>query len=141
MIKIDWTIVLQVANFFILIGVLQRVFFRPMRAVMEQRRKTWEGMQQQADNLMHRLEEKMDRDRQRVQEVRIMLEEERAAVRRELAVETARRLQTAEKRAAQLLQEVREQIRQEKDRTRACLQEQTEVLVEGIVRKVIGRSF
>ncbi len=141
MIKIDWTILLQVANFFLLIGALQRFFFRPLRTAMQQRREAWEEQQQKADSLDRRLEERMESDRQRLQELRLLLDQERATVRRELAAETERRLRETEERAALQLEELREQIRQEKDRALAYLQDQTEDLAEGIVRKVIGRPL
>ena len=87
MISIDFTIVIQFINFFLLIFLLNLVLFRPLRKLLEERRATIEGGHGRAQELESQIEEKMARYQERLQEARSKGAQERATMRGEAQAE------------------------------------------------------
>ena len=81
MINIDVTILIQFLNFLILMAVLNYLLFRPLRAIMQQRKETIEGSNQTAKDLEGAIEEKMTRYQDQLQEAKLKGSQERAAMR------------------------------------------------------------
>ena len=61
MISLDWTLILQFANFLILLIILNKLLYRPLLKVLAERRATIDGSHQKAESLQSEIEAKMAR--------------------------------------------------------------------------------
>ncbi len=80
MIELNWTLLLQFANFVVLLLVLNFLFYRPLRRLMQERQQAMEGSYQRARDLEGRISEKMADYQQRLQEAKLKGNQEREGV-------------------------------------------------------------
>ena len=57
MIDIDYSVFIQMGNFLLLLVLLNLVLYRPLRAMLKERRERMEGLAAEADSLRQKLEE------------------------------------------------------------------------------------
>lgn len=141
MIKLDWTLFLQFANFMILLVVLNVLLYKPLRAILAARKATIEGDLAKARAMDEQIKTQMAEYEAKLQEARQRGSQERMALRQAALTEEGRLLGTANEKASQRLQALKEQVAGEADAARQGLRSETEVLARQIAGKVLGRSF
>lgn len=141
MIKVDWTILLQAANFFILMGALHLILFRPLSNIMQRRREEIDGNLQQAGALEDRLNERLTAYQQQLQQAKNEIADERKQFRQELAEEQTRLLGAANEEAAAELQSIKDRVTEEKQQALVELQGKAAPLAAQIAQKVVGRAL
>ena len=124
MIKVDWTILLQAANFFILLGAMHLILYRPLGRVMQRRRDEIDGNLEQAGALEGRLEERLTAYQQQMQQAKAEVASERKFFRQDLAGEEAGLLSAANEQAAAELHAIKERVAKEKELALAELKNQ-----------------
>jgi len=138
--QIDWwTLALQAVNFLVLVWLLWRFLYRPVREVIEKRKELAEQAFAEADR--HKLE--ADAARQRFEEDRAALAQERQEllkkIHEELEAERHKVLEEAREKADELLQAAGESIAQERKAALTELREQVTALAvelaSGLLRK------
>lgn len=140
MIELDWTLLLQAANFLILLLVLHLMLYRPILDILRRRRETIDGSLQRAKDLESQTAEKMARYQERLQEAKQKGSQEKMKLRQEAAAEEARMLSEAHENASEQLQTIKSRIASEADRARQTLKSETEALAAQIASKVLGRA-
>jgi len=140
-ISIDFTIVIQFINFFLLIFLLNLILYRPLRKMLEERRATIEGGHGRARDLEEQIEEKMARYQERLQEARSKGAQERAALRGEAQAEEAKLLGAARGKALEKVQAINTQIADEATSARNALKQETEAMATQVAAKVLGRNL
>lgn len=140
MITLDWTLLLQFANFMILLAVLNVLLFKPLRNVLAARKATIDGDLATARSLDEQIRAQVADYEAKLQEARLRGGQERAALRQAAQVEEARLLGAANEKASQRLQSLKEQIAGEADQARQGLRGESEALARDIAGKVLGRT-
>ena len=128
MISIDWTILVQFANFIVLMIVLNILLYRPLRNVMANRRETIDGSYDVAQSLESQIEEKMVRYEEKLQAAKQQGNQEKAALRQAGASEEAGIISKAREEATGRLQGVKEQVAESATVARQQLKSETEAL-------------
>lgn len=141
MIKVDWTIFLQAANFFILMGVLHLILFRPLGKIMQARRDEIDGNLQQAGSLEEQLKEGLEAYQEKLQKAKLEIASERKQYHGELTTEAARMLGVANEEAAAELQTIKDRVADEKKQALVELKAQAVPLAARIAQKVVGRAL
>ncbi|MEJ2193055.1 MAG: F0F1 ATP synthase subunit delta [Nitrospirota bacterium] len=110
--KLDiWTILFQIVNFAVLLFILQRLLYRPVREVMERRRQTVERNMQGAEKKQEEAEELQLQYRNKIEELE------------RLKVETMETMkQKVEKERIRLMDKAREDARAEGERQKALFE-------------------
>jgi len=139
-IKLDWTLFLQFANFIILLVVLNALLFKPLRAVLAARKATIDGDLAKARSLDEQIQAQVAEYEAKLQEARQRGSQERLAIRQAAQTEEARLLGAANEKAFQRLQVLKEQVAGEAEAARQGLRGETEALARQIAGKVLGRS-
>jgi F-type H+-transporting ATPase subunit b len=139
-IKLDWTLLLQFVNFMILLGVLNALLYKPLRAALAARKATIDGNLARARAMDEQIQSQVAEYEARLQEARLRGNQERTALRQAAQAEEARLLGAASEKASQRLQELKEQVAGEADAARLGLRGETEALARQIAAKVLGRS-
>jgi len=140
-IKVDWTIFLQAANFFILMGVLHLILFRPLGKIMQGRRDEIDGNLQQAGALEGRLSADLAAYQEKLQHAKVDIANERKQFRQDVTTEAARMLGVANEEAAAELQAIKDRVVGEKEQALVELKTQAVPLAAIIVQKVVGRAL
>jgi F-type H+-transporting ATPase subunit b len=140
-IELNWTLLMQAANFAVLLLVLNIVLFRPILGVVRARREEIEGSLQRAKNLEGQIEEKMSRYQERLQEARLKGSQEKMKLRQEAALEEGRILGEAQRNASESLHTIKDRVSAEAEKARQDLRRETESLASSIASRVLGRAF
>ena len=140
MIKLDWTLFLQFANFMILMVVLNALLFKPLRAALQARREAIESSKAKVHDIDEQVQAQIARYEAQLQEARLQGAQERATLRKAGQEEEARILGAANQTAAEKLQTIKEQIQEEAGTARQALRNETEALAKEIAGKVLGRA-
>ena len=140
MIKLDWTLLLQFANFMILLAVLNALLFKPLRAILAARKATVDGDLARARALDEQIKSQVAEYEAKLQEARQRGSQERTALRQAAQAEEARLLSNANEKASQRLQSLKDQVAGEAEVARQGLRSETDALARQIAGKVLGRS-
>ncbi len=140
MIKIDWTLFLQFANFMILMVVLNTLLFKPLRAALQARKAAIEGSRAKVQDLEEQVQAQIARYEAQLQEARAQGAQERAALRKAAQQEEARIIGEANQHSLEKLQSIKDQIQEEVVVARQALRDETEMLAREIAGKVLGRA-
>ena len=141
MIKLDWTLFLQFANFVILLVVLNALLFKPLRAALAARKATIDGDLAKARALDGEIQAQVAEYEAKLQEARQRGSQERLALRQAALTEEARLLGGANEKASQRLQSLKEQVAAEAEAARQGLRAETEALARQVAGKVLGREL
>jgi F-type H+-transporting ATPase subunit b len=139
-IKLDWTLLLQFANFMILLVVLNALLYKPLRAALAARKATIDGDLAKARASEEQIQAQMTEYETKLQEARQRGSQERAALRQAAVAEEARLLGAANEAASRRLQELKGQVATEAATARQALRGETEALARQIAGKVLGRN-
>ncbi len=141
MIDINISVFIQMANFLVLLVFLNIVLYRPIRAILKQRRERMEGLSAETESCRHRLEET---DRELV-EGRKKAQAEGGSVRNELRNEgLAREKELLAKIQGEMDGEsakMAEQIKEQMAQARQDLLGQIDSFSLVAAQKILGRSF
>jgi F-type H+-transporting ATPase subunit b len=140
MVDLNFTLFIQLANFLVLILVLNRILYRPLLRVLEERRQKTEGLRARAAEV----EENGD-------EIMATYEVDIAAARGEGRARINQRAAEAEAEGAQVVEAAKGAAQQETDAVLAALQERRQrfseemasevpALARQIAAKVLGRA-
>ena len=141
MIKLDWTLFLQFANFMILMAVLNALLFKPLRAALQARREAIESSKAKVHDIDEQVQAQIARYEAQLQEARLQGAQERATLRKAGQEEETRILGAANQTNAEKLQTIKEQIQVEAGTARQALRNETEALAREIAGKVLGRAI
>lgn len=140
MIKLDWTLILQFANFVILMAVLNTLLFKPLRAALQARKEAIEGSKAKVQDIDEQVQAQIARYEAQLQEARLKGGQERSALRKTAHEEEGRILGDANKAAGDKLQTIKVQIQEEAGAARQALRNETQALAKEIAGKVLGRA-
>jgi F-type H+-transporting ATPase subunit b len=141
LIKIDWTILLQAANFMVLMLVLNSILYRPLRNLLNRRRESIDGAHGRARELETQIAEKMSRYQEQLQQAKLKGNEEKMALRAAAAKNEAELLASAHQSASEQLQAIKNRVQAEAEIARKSLKAETEVLAAQVAAKVLGRAL
>lgn len=141
MIKLDWTLFLQFANFMILLAVLNVLLYRPLRDALAARKATVDGDLAKARSLDEQIQAQVAEYEAKLQEARQRGSQERTALRQAAQAEETRLISSANENATLRLQSLKEQVASEAEGARQGLRGETETLAREIAGKVLGRSL
>jgi F-type H+-transporting ATPase subunit b len=139
--NIDWTLWLQAGNFVVLIVLLERLLYRPLQAVVDQR----QARQEQAMERSRQLEEQTERQQQaydaRLAQVRNEAQQARTAVLAEAQRQQSQLLQQSHVQAAQVLAQVRHEVAGQLQQQSEQLPRLAARLGEAAAARLLGRPL
>lgn len=141
MISLDWTLILQFINFIVLLYLLNRILFQPLRAVMDKRRETIDGSHARARDLQADIDDKMNRYQQQLSEAKKQANDERAQIRKLAVEEGSKMIATAQSNSGARMAQIRERVGEESARASQTLKKESTSLAQQIATKILGRSL
>jgi len=140
MLKVDFTILIQVVNFLACVAILNYLLFRPVMRIIEERKKRIEGLGKEAGALREKMEERKREYERRLEEIKLQALESREMLRRD-GMERAREiLAQARQDASEILNSAKERIEQDIKIASEQLEHRAKDISVEIAEKLLGRK-
>lgn len=140
-IKIDWTLLLQVVNFVVLLVILQRLVFQPLRKLVGNRQSEIDGSLNRVKELESEIQSRQTIYAERLASVRDAERQRREATRQEAAAQQAQLVSVAHEEATARMDELTARIAAEQASAAESLASKVDELAGAIVRKIAGRAL
>ena len=139
MVSVDGSIVLQIANFLLLIWILNMVLFKPIRKILLDRKEKMVGMQSDIDGSAQQVQSKENAYVEGVRQARAAGQKEKEALMQAAADEEKVIIGKINEAAQSELKDVREKITQEMGTVKAALEDEIDAFADAIGQKILGR--
>jgi F-type H+-transporting ATPase subunit b len=140
MINVDGSLFIQIANFLVLIWIMNIVVYRPIRKILIERREKVKGLEEGIETRLKDAQEKDEEFMKGVREARARGMQEKEALLQEAAAEEKQIIATINEKAQAEMAEVRSKIAADIDAVRSSLQSQVGDFAEAIGQKILGRT-
>ena len=139
MVSVDGSIVLQIANFLLLIWILNMVLYKPIRKILQERKEKMVGMQSDIDGSAQQVQSKEDAYVEGVRQARAAGQKEKEALMQAATDEEKAIIGKINEAAQSELKDVREKITQEMGTVKAALEDEIDAFADAIGQKILGR--
>jgi len=140
MVSVDWTLGLQIINFLLLVWVLNKVLYKPIRGVLQQRKGKISSFEDAINENKAGVKEKEAAFHSGIKDARSKGVKEKEALKAEASDEEKRIISEINKKALAELKEVRAKISREAESVRQELQKEAESYSNAICQKILGRA-
>jgi F-type H+-transporting ATPase subunit b len=136
----DWTLIVQIVNFIVLIMVLNAVLYKPIRNMLIERQKTINQFEKDIDTLQEDAAENDQAFQSTISEAKAKGFREKEAMKEAGEEEEKRLINELQEKAQADLEAVRAQIAKDAGAAREKLKAQSEAFSVAIAEKILGRS-
>jgi F-type H+-transporting ATPase subunit b len=140
-IDINSTLWLQLANFLVLIFILNALLYKPILGIMEKRKKQFDGARDEVRGLHEAVEKKMAEYEDAVRKAKQQAMEQKAELVKEGAEEARKIVDAVRGVIPKMMEEFQGKMNREIDEARNILKNQSKRLSLEIAEKVLGRSL
>jgi len=140
-IDINSTLWLQLANFLVLIFILNVLLYKPILGIMEKRKKQFDGARDEVRGLHEAVEKKMAEYEEAVRKAKQQAMEQKAELVKEGADEARKIVDAVRGVIPKMMEEFQGKMNREIDEARNVLKNQSQRLSLEIAEKVLGRSL
>jgi F-type H+-transporting ATPase subunit b len=136
----DWTLWVQIANFLLIVWVLNIVLFKPIRSILIQRKEKITSLEQNIETSDDEAKEKNEAFDSGIRDARAKGLSEKNVLLNEAADEEKEIIEKINQKAQADLAEVREKIVKDTEAVRASLQKEIDTFASAIGEKILGRT-
>ncbi len=140
MVELNYTVWIQMANFLVLILVLNFLLYRPVLKIIEKRNQKIEESKGKVRSLDETIERKMNEYEEKIRQARAEAASQRDAIKEEGAEQGKVIIGQVREEISTKLEGFKAQLQKETDEARVSLREQTRMIASEISEKVLGRS-
>jgi len=140
MINIDGSLFIQIANFLVLIWILNIVVYRPIRKILIERREKIKGLEEGIETRLKDAQEKDEEFLRGIREARSRGMKEKEALLEEAAVQEKELIAEINEKAQAEMGDVRAKIAKDIDAVRSSLYSQVDDFAQAIGQKILGRT-
>jgi F-type H+-transporting ATPase subunit b len=136
----DWTLWVQIANFLLIVWVLNIILFKPIRNILIQRKEKITKLEQNIETSDKEANEKNEAFDSGIRDARAKGLSEKSVLLNEAADEEREIVDKINQKAQADLAEVREKIAKDAEAVRASLQKEIDTFASAIGEKILGRA-
>ncbi len=140
MVSIDYTLIIQIINFVVLIWALNLVLYRPIRGIINQRTEKVEGLETGIERFEQDVVDKDQAIKDGLKEARTKGVQEKETLENEAKELEKQKIEEINERARQDLAKVREQIARDMESARQSLEAEVDKFADDISQKILGRA-
>jgi F-type H+-transporting ATPase subunit b len=137
----DESLIIQIANFLLIIWIMNLILYRPIRNILRQRREKVEGLELSIETYNENAQEKDDAFAAGIKEARTKGLKEKETLLQVAAEEEKQVIENVNAKAQAELAKIRKKIAKDADAARASLQEKVDEFADDICQKILGRTF
>ena len=136
----DVSLFVQIANFLIIIWVLNIILYRPIRRILIERKKKITSLEQNVEKLNEDAAEKDEAFLAGIKDARARGLNEKEVLLKEGAEEEKKIIEQINQKAQANLAEVREKVAKDAQNVRASLHKEIDTFANAISEKILGRA-
>jgi F-type H+-transporting ATPase subunit b len=136
----DWTLILQIINFVVLIFILNQVCYKPIRAILIQRKQKIQGFEQDIDGLKQEATESDESFQTKIGEAKAKGFQQQEALKESAEEEEKKLIEEIHQTAQADLEAVRAQIAKDAEAAKLGLQAEAQAFSAAIAQKILGRA-
>ena len=136
----DWTVFIQIANFLLILWILNRILYRPIRNILLQRKEKMDGLELSIQTFNEDAEEKDQAFAAGIKEARAKGLGEKEVLLQAAADEEKKIVTKVNEKAQAELADIRQKIAQEAQTAKAALQTKVDEFADDICQKILGRT-
>ena len=140
MIDLDWTVLIQIVNFLVLIYILDIVLYKPIRGMLNQRKAKVDGLEGSVTSANQQIEDKNRAFEAGLKAARLKGQEEKEARMQKALEEEQGIVAEINAKAHKDLAAVKAKIAQDTDAVRASLEKEVDAFADAIASKILGRA-
>ncbi|PQP35902.1 ATPase [Desulfobacteraceae bacterium SEEP-SAG9] len=140
MIKVDGSLFVQIANFLVLIWLLNIILYKPIRNVLIKRNEKVKGLEQNIDMFKRDAQEREDTFANGIKAARVKGLKEKDALLATASEEERNIIAEINQKAQTNLAEVRAKIAKDTEAVRKSLQQEIDEFASAIGKKILGRT-
>jgi F-type H+-transporting ATPase subunit b len=140
MVEINITIVIQVIQFLILVFILNRLLFKPISLVIEERQEKISAWEDKTRTLQDTVGEKLELYEVQLQEARAQAREKQEQLNGEVREEEEAKVKAASDEAMRIVDSAKQTLQQETERLRSELRQLAVETSKMMAEKVLGRK-
>jgi F-type H+-transporting ATPase subunit b len=140
MVSIDWTLAIQIVNFLVLIFILNSILYKPIRAILLQRKAKIEGLE---SGISASTAEVADKDRaftDGIKQARAKGQKEKEELLQNAADEERAIIAKINAKAQEDLTAVKAKIAQDTQAVKVALEKEVDAFANAITQKILGRT-
>jgi F-type H+-transporting ATPase subunit b len=136
----DVSLIIQIANFLLIIWILNLILYRPIRNILRQRKEKIEGLELRIETYNEDAQKKDDAFASGIQEARAKGLKEKETLLQSAAEEEKQIIADVNTKAQAELAEIRKKIVKDTKAVSASLQEKVDEFANDICQKILGRK-
>jgi F-type H+-transporting ATPase subunit b len=136
----DGSLIIQIANFLLIIWILNLILYRPIRNILRQRKEKIEGLELRIETYNEDAQKKDDAFASGIQEARTKGLKEKETLLQSAAEEEKQIIANVNAKAQAELAEIRKKIVKDAEAARASLQKKVDEFANDICQKILGRK-
>jgi F-type H+-transporting ATPase subunit b len=140
MISVDYTLFIQMANFILLIFILNAILYKPIRKILIERKKKIQGYKEGIDGLQRDASESEETFQAKIGEAKTKGFQEKETLKQTGQEEEKQLISEINQKAQAELEAVRGQIAKDAEVARRGLQRDIKVFSAAIAEKILGRA-
>ena len=140
MLNINYTLLIQIANFLFLLLVLNFIAYRPIREILNRRKQEMSSRKEDAESWKQRAEKRSEELEENISATRKEAVKEKANIKDQGLDQEKAMLQEAHSGAEAKLDKVRMEIRDRTDQVSISLQRELEGFSREFAEKILGRG-
>ena len=140
MIEINFTIIIQIINFLVLIFVLNIVLYKPILKVLDEREQRIDGQQAEAKKILEDGQAYMVDYNQKLYNAKVDAMNAKNAARNEASEQANVIIVDARKKAEDIISQVQQQMAAEITQAKKELEPDLEVMAATIAQQILGRK-
>ena len=136
----DWSVFIQIINFLLILWILNRILYRPIRNILRQRKEKIEGLELSIQTYNEDALEKDTAFAAGIKEARAKGLAEKETLLQAAAEEEKKIIAKVNEKAQAELADIRQRISQEAETAKAALQSKVAEFADDICQKILGRT-
>lgn len=140
MIELNFTLFIQVINFLVLIVVLNKILYKPILRILDERDERVAGGQEKAKKLVEESQSILGSYNQKLHNAKLDAITVKNATRKEAAEQANKIIDDARKNAEDIVLDVQKEMAEEIARVRKELEPELGVMASTIAQQILGRK-
>ena len=141
MISLDATMFIQMANFLLLMAILNLLLYKPILSIIEKRKKRLDDSEEEIRSLNRTVEQKAAEYEEKLRLAKQNALEEKNDILKEAADQAKEIIEARRSKIPALMAEFQDRVTQEVEGVRQVLKNQSRKISTEIAEKVLGRSL
>lgn len=141
MISIDYTLWIQMANFIVLMIILNLLLYKPVLGIIDRRKKKLEDTEEEIRRLNQSVEDRMAAYEEKLRLAKIQALEKRQEIMKEGSEQAKKFIEAAKGEIPAMMEKFQADMNKEVNEARRILTDQSKKISVEIAEKLLGRSL